>query len=180
MRGLAFSILILAIVFNSLTAVAASEGVDLDFSLPAPQEKAACQYLGLSGTEDFIPYQVDADILVIEIFSMYCPICQREAPKVNQLYEKLKAYQEKSIRLIGIGAGNSSYETQFFKENYKIEFPLFSDDDFKIHKKVGEKGTPFFIALKPGTPEGSRIFFTHSGEIKDIDDFFERLINASE
>ncbi len=161
-------------------SAAGSGALDLTFRLPVPQDKGLQTDLGIPSADSFTLDQVKADILVIEIFSMYCPICQREAPQVNELYRMLRNHTGKSIRLIGIGAGNSEFEVNFFKETYGIEFPLFSDGKFFIHKKVGEKGTPFFIGLKPGNPKGSRVFFTHSGDIKDLDGFFNRLLEASD
>ncbi|WDP93117.1 MAG: TlpA family protein disulfide reductase [Desulfobacter sp.] len=153
---------------------------ELEFTLPAPEGQTHLRYLGLEAGTSFTPDRIKADILIIEIFSMYCPICQREAPKVNTLYERITKIKEKSVRLMGIGAGNSDFETQYFQKTYGIEFPLFSDGKFIIHKKVGEKGTPYFIGLKPNAPKGSRIFFTHSGEIKDLDAFIGRLLKAAE
>ncbi len=165
----------------SLTdAFAGSDGLDLDFTLPAPDQAIHQKYLGVDPGQPFTLDRVKADILVIEIFSMYCPICQREAPKVNTLFQRLEQIQGKSVRLIGIGAGNSAYETEFFRKTYGIEFPLFSDGKFVIHKKIGEKGTPFFIGLKPGNPKSSQVFFTHSGDIKDLNAFVDRLLKAAE
>ena len=156
------------------------EPLDLAFSLPVPEDAAHRTYLGLDKEGTFTLDQVDADILVIEIFSMYCPICQREAPKVNDLYSKLEANDKKRIRLIGIGAGNSEFEVKFFKENYDIEFPLFSDGNFSIHKKIGEKGTPFFIVMAPDRAEADRVLFTHTGEITDLAAFYDDIIHIGQ
>ena len=171
------ALFMLATVFflTSSVAMAGQAGVNLDFTLPVPEDPKAAAYLGLDHSGSFTLDQVRADILIVEIFSMYCPICQREAPRVNALFEKLEAVKGKKIRLLGIGAGNSAFEVDFFKETYAIPFPLFSDGDFFIHKKIGERGTPFFIAITPGVPKDSRIFFTHSGDMGDLDSFFERL-----
>ena len=152
--------------------------LDLNFTLAPPQTDAHRQYLGLAGTDRFTLDQVKADILVIEIFSMYCPFCQREAPRVNELYERLNAMTDTPIRLIGIGAGNSDFETNYFKTTYKVEFPLFSDNDFLIHKKIGEKGTPFFIVIDPDAPDDKRILFTRQGAFEDLDAFVDQLRNA--
>ena len=171
-----------------LAAVPAMAGTavpDMNFSLPAPNTQAHRAYLGLGQENRFTLAQVKADILIVEIFSMYCPICQREAQKVNQLYDRIQSGQflektGRTVRLVGIGAGNSDYEVEFFKETYGIEFPLFSDGDFAIHKKVNEKGTPYFIGIRPGQAGSARVFFTHSGEIKDLDRFLSRLIKAAD
>ena len=177
LAGLALSV---ALIFSGSSVFGGAPLLNLDFSLPVPQDAHARSYLGLNNEKTFTLDRVKADILIIEIFSMYCPICQREAPKVNELFSKLNSLPGKTIKLIGIGAGNSDFETRFFKETYTIKFPLFSDGDFVIHKKVGEKGTPFFIGIKPEASPEHRIFFTHSGEIKDLDDFMAQLIKAYE
>src|SRR5512140_2507078 len=74
------------------------------FSLPIPQDSQEKVYLGLSGDGQFKIAQLKARVVIIEIFSMYCPYCQKEAPRVNELYqaiEDLPALKGK-IKLIGI------------------------------------------------------------------------------
>ena len=116
---------------------------------------------------------------------MYCPICQREAADVNKLYDLIQNNPKlkNQVKLIGIGAGNSAYEVEFFKDNYKIQFPLFSDGKFVIHKRIGEVGTPHFIGLtlsqKKGKDKELEIFYSQSGEISDPAQFLETLIKAS-
>ncbi len=63
----------------------------LDFSLSAPERDVHRQYLGLENGEPFVLGQIKADIIIIEIFSMYCPICQREAANVNTLFSLIQA-----------------------------------------------------------------------------------------
>lgn len=189
--------LVCSFIFFSAPAIGLCDAIKADkslikFLLPVPEREEQRNYLGISPGKSFELNQVKSDILIVEIFSMYCPICQREAANVNNLYELI---QERSgpglkILLIGIGAGNSAYEVNFFKENYSIKFPLFSDGDFTIHKKIGEKGTPYFMGFIPGTRtldktkadsnnNGLVPFFTHEGEIKDIEKFLDELIKAS-
>ena len=155
--------------------------MNLNFSLPAPKDAFQRSYLGLDTLDPFLLNQIQAKILIIEIFSMYCPICQREAADVNKLFELIQKNPKLNnlVRLIGIGAGNSAYEVNFFKENYQIEFPLFSDTKFVIHKKIGEVGTPYFIGLKLDKTQGLEIFYSQSGEITDPDKFLEMLVKAS-
>ncbi len=170
-------------VFFLLTCPAwcASSTINLDFFLPAPEKEIHQHYLGLEKGEMFSIEQIQAQVIIVEIYSMYCPICQREAGNVNRLYKYIQnndRYRDK-VKLIGIGAGNSDFEVTFFKKNYNIEFPLFSDRDFVIHKKVGEPGTPFFIGLKRNKDGKLEIFFTQSGKIKNPETFPEELLKDS-
>ncbi|HCY86645.1 MAG TPA: redoxin [Desulfobacteraceae bacterium] len=186
-RIIVLFVLAICVVFTGPKAGRAADTaapLNLDFRLPVPEDAGQRSYLGfkpgLKFGDTFTLDKVKADILVIEIFSMYCPICQREAPKINELFEAIRAAGSPNIRLMGIGAGNSAYEVQVFKDSYGIAFPLFSDGSFKIHKKIGERGTPFFIALNQNAPQGHRVFFTHSGDIGDPDLFFKKILDAWE
>jgi thiol-disulfide isomerase/thioredoxin len=101
-----------------------------DFKLPAPKNSADKNYLGVSGTFFSGPFtipQIKARVVIVQVFSMYCPYCQKDAPHVNSLYNRIEndpALKGK-IKLLGIGAGNSDYEVGVFKNKYNVPFPLF-------------------------------------------------------
>ena len=153
-----------------------------DFSLTSPRENAAKAYLGLSGSGSFSIPQVKARTVVIEIFSMYCPYCQKEAPEVNRLYEKIEADPalKGKIKLIGIGVGNSAFEVATFQKKYKVPFPLFPDADFAVHKLLGEVRTPYFIGLAI-QPDGShRVFHSRLGAFESVEKFLDEIVRASD
>ena len=136
----------------------------MNFTLPVPENQTYRSYLGLTGQGSFYPWQIEADVVIIEIFSMYCPICQREAANVNTLFDLIRNRPEmrKRIKLIGIGAGNTAFEVNFFKENYSIEFPLFSDGDFTIHKQIGEVRTPHFFGFTISKNKKIKVLFVNN------------------
>jgi thiol-disulfide isomerase/thioredoxin len=74
-----------------------------DFKLPIPEHSADREYLGLTTSGPFTIAQIKAQVVIIEILSMYCPYCQREAPEVNRLYEIIEnnADLKSRIKLIG-------------------------------------------------------------------------------
>lgn len=155
-----------------------------DFSLPMPKEKSDKRYLDISGTffsSSFKIPQIKANVVIIEIFSMYCPYCQAEAPNVNSLYQKIEnnpALKGK-IKLVGIGVGNSEYEVGVFKKKYNIPFALFPDGNFKIHKLMGEVRTPYFIGVKIN-PDGShQVFYSKLGAFAGVDQFLNEIVALS-
>lgn len=153
----------------------------LDFNLPVPEDQAQKQYLGLLEGDHFSIGQVKAKIVIIEIFSMYCPVCQREAVNVNHLFQLIQnnASLKEHVKMLGIGAGNSSFEVDFFKKKYDIKFPLFSDTDFSLHKKIGEVRTPHFFGVTLEEDHTFKVFYSKSGDVSDPDTFLKTLLQQS-
>jgi len=149
--------------------------------LPAPQTPAAKGYLGLTNGGSFAVSQIKAEVLIIEIFNMYCSNCQREAPRVNELYRLINKDQKlkERIKMIGIGAGNTPLEAEVFRKNYQVPFPLFPDDDYAIHKSVGEPRTPFFICVKRNADGSRKIFHTNRGGFPDAAQFLKQVATLS-
>jgi len=132
-------IMLLLAVASSLTAASSPSvvgGTLPDIKLPIPKDSVEKNYLdlGFFGFGTFKIPEIKAKLVIIEIFSMYCPYCQREAPNVNQLYAKIddNPSLKGQIKIIGIGAGNTSYEVGTFKKKYNVPFPLFADGDYVI------------------------------------------------
>ena len=149
----------------------------VDIRLDAPESPDQRTYLGLSEDGRFDPTTITGQLLVIEIFSMYCPHCQREAPAVNSLYQAIQASEtlRGRVKMIGIGVGNSAYEVDHFRKHYRIAFPLFPDEDFIIHKSVGEVRTPFFIVVSIGPNDKGRVLWTGAGSMDKLETFISRL-----
>ncbi len=152
------------------------------FSMTAPESSAHRNYLGLPAeASQFTLADVDAPAVLIQIFSMYCPICQREAPEVNELYSALQRKDlADTIKILGLGAGNSDLEVQVFQERYDVPFPLISDPDYVLHKAFGGVGTPYFVLAQPsGLAEGGHMVrLSHLGAFDSMEEFLEALLTA--
>ena len=150
-------------------------------NLPIPKTPAEKSYLGLSGDGLFKIPQIKSKVVIVEIFSMYCPYCQKDAPKINELYQAIENNNDlkNKIKLIGIGAGNSSYEVEIFKKIYTVPFPLFSDKDFILHKTLGEVRTPYFIAIKINDDGTHQIVHAQLGGFQGAGPFLELILKAS-
>jgi len=152
------------------------------FELPIPKEEETKTYLGISGQGNFKISQIKTPILLIEVFSMYCPHCQKEAPKVNELYKNIQERIDlkEKIKIIGIGATNSAYEVSQFKKKYEVPFPLFPDKDISITKKLGASSTPTFIAVKLLEEGGNEVFYFKSGSLGEVPQFLTKILELSE
>lgn len=188
MRQLVRAALILALVVIAWTGQAAQhptgpQAGDIlpNFSLSDPGNAAQRAYLGILANDPFSLDQISSEVVIIEVFSMYCPICQKEAPKVNRLFQEIEANPSAKgrIKVIGIGVGNSAYEVQYYAKNYEVPFPLFADSDFSIHQKLGQVRTPYFIVLKRDENGAQRVLYSQLGEFDQPASFLEKIMSLA-
>ncbi|MBU0945143.1 MAG: TlpA family protein disulfide reductase [Proteobacteria bacterium] len=181
---LALIISILSFFFPAPSNAETSSDVEVlpEITLTVPDNKGYIQYLGLKGEPgtSFSLNDIDADILLIELFSMYCPYCQNVAPTVNELYEKIEQTKRPDLKLviIGIGANNTDLEVDIFRQGFDIAFPLFSDSDMSIYNTLAGAGTPGFIGCRKDG-EKSVIFFRESGGFTDHSQFLADLLHRA-
>jgi thiol-disulfide isomerase/thioredoxin len=149
--------------------------------LPMPGSAGEKTYLGLTGSGDFKIATIKTQVLIIEIFSFYCPHCQLMASQVNELYQKIQANPDirDKIKIIGIGVNNSDYEVDSFREKYGVAFPLFPDRSTDISIELGARGTPTFIGLNVTDTASPRPFFFGEGGFQDAGEFLNEIIRLS-
>ncbi len=120
---------------------------------------------------------IKSDVLIIEIFSMYCPFCQKDAPAANALHELVaRRGLSDRIKMIGVGAGNSDAEVEVFRKKFAGTFPLFSDPSFVVHAAAGNVGTPFFYVLRGKKDGGYEVVYTHLGLLPSPEDFLATVV----
>ncbi len=146
-------------------------------TLPMPEKDSDKAYLGLSGKGSFALADVKAAVVIVEIMSMYCPYCQKEAPLVNELFgliERDPSLKEK-VKIIGIGAGNTPFEVSVFRNQYSVPFPIIEDPAFTVHKQIGEVRTPYFFVLHMNADRTNRILYSRVGSIEDPARFLDLI-----
>ncbi|MGA9477128.1 MAG: TlpA disulfide reductase family protein [Desulfobacterales bacterium] len=153
-----------------------------DIKLPVPKDGRLQEYLGVSGAGLFSVNQIKADIVIIKLFSVYCPLCHKDAPKMNQLYAKIESSAELKgrLKLIAIGAGNSIQQVAQFKEEYGLKFPVFADGDGSIHRQLGSVKFPYYMGVKLDGGHTARIFYARLGQIQDTDTVLQSILRTSE
>ncbi|MHC1713297.1 MAG: peroxiredoxin family protein [Solidesulfovibrio sp.] len=152
-----------------------------DVTLSGALTPSQTAYLGLPS--DKLPAPISAiqtEALIVEVFSMYCPYCQKEAPTVNALFEliQLRGLSQR-VKIIGIGAGNSDAEVEVFRKKYAVPFPLFSDASFAVHKRLGEVGTPFFYVLVKNADGSFKVLEANLGCMTSPQEFLAEVIQKA-
>jgi peroxiredoxin len=149
-------------------------------SLPIPKNPGEKNYLGLTGEGFFRINQIKANAVLIKVFNLYCPVCQATAVVMGELYNQIEDNPQlkNKIKLIGIGVGNNLLEVEVFKEGHHLPFPVFPDENFKIHQTLGEVRTPFFIAVKMNGDGSADIVHTHPGGLTDAKAFLDLMVEA--
>lgn len=157
-------------------------GVSLpDFKLSVPHRYEERSYLGTKADGHFKIPELKAQLVIVEVFSMYCPYCQKEAPAVNQLFEEIdrRPGLKNKVKLLGIGAGNTPFEVNAFRNLYHIAFPLFSDTDFALHKALGEVKTPYFLVVKLNPNKSNKVIYSKVGSFGDPVQFLDDVLQKA-
>lgn len=148
---------------------------------PVPTNVSERDYLGLSAKKAFALQEIQAQIVLVELFSMYCPICQAEAPLVNELFDLIESGADSrgKVKLIGIGTGNTPFEVDVFKKKYGVKFPMVADDTMAVRKALSEEiRTPTFLVLKVGADKRISVAGVHVGKIKDAKTFLKAVLTS--
>ncbi len=152
-------------------------------TLKVPQDTHQRTYLGISPeAEVFRLADIPARIVIVELFSMYCPHCQKHAPRVNELYTLIKARDElrDTVRVIGIGVGNSPYEVEIFRRKYTVAFPLFDDKDYHVYNTFKGIVTPYFLGIVRNATGERALFYARPGGFTDAREFLDLMLDLAQ
>ena len=121
-----------------------------DIAFKGPLSTQEAKDLGMGAADKTIRFsQLKAEAVILVIFSMYCPFCQKEGPELDKLHKLIaqRGLADK-VKMVGLGAGNSAFEVNVYREKFGLTFPLVPDQDFEAYKALGQVGTPYYYVLK--------------------------------
>ena len=120
-----------------------------ELSLSSPTSTEDRAYLQLPA-RSFVPSQIKADLLLIELLNVHCPHCQMQAPAYNQLFELIEENPETrgKIKILAFAVGNLEKEVDIFRQAYQVPFPILADPDFSVWRAVGGSATPLAIYVR--------------------------------
>lgn len=143
------------------------------FELNAPGSSSEQKYLGLKDCEPFSWSQISAEVIIIEIFSIYCPHCRKQGPVLNKIYKFIQEDSElkDNIKMIGIAAGGDQKKVDRWKTTLHVPFPLYPDQETAIWQKLGKPGVPCTLIVE----NSGKIMAIHYGATEDTEDFFRQI-----
>ena len=148
-------------------AISAGETLP-EFRLCRPDSAGVQKYLGLKTPNSFSLSQIPAKIILLEVFLLYCPVCQKQVPITNKLYTLFQQDPDlrNDVKVVGIAVQADPSKIGPYKEYLAPIFPIFPDPNLDIHKKLGEPKVPFFVV----TTNSGKVLSTHLGLIENIDE----------
>jgi peroxiredoxin len=151
---------------------------DITFAGPITAKEANDLGAG-GGGKAFSLNQTKAQAIILVVYSMYCPFCQKEAPELNAMHALIASRKlSGKLKLVGLGAGNSPFEVNVFREKFSTPFALIPDQDFKAYKQLGQVGTPFYYVLKR-QGDGFVIVDTQLGCVASAEAFLNSIIEKT-
>ena len=134
-------------------------------------------YLGLPDSGSFSLEEVAADVIIVEFLNKYCMSCQRQVPIFNRVYEAIEEDPELAprVKMLGIGVGNSSLQTEMFREEREILFPILADPEFAAYEAIKEPKTPFTVLVRGDDERGFLVMSAHLGLIHSDTEFLQEV-----
>ena len=119
-------------------------------TLPGPKDAGDRAYLGLGTSTGFALNEVSADVILVELLSVYCYSCQKQAPIYNKVYDLIESDPgaKGRIKILGIAVGSTDLEIDEFRQEYKVAFPIIPDPEFEIYHELGGTRTPYSMFVR--------------------------------
>lgn len=139
------------------------------------------QYFGLADEAKPILKNVNADLIIVEFLNVYCPSCQTQAIILNQLHSEIQKNPNlmPKVKIMGIGVGNGKKETEQFRKERKIAFPILPDPKFEAYEKLGiSRRTPYTVMLKRAKSGNLVQVDSHAGVIKSYESYLDKIKTA--
>lgn len=124
-----------------------------EFILQAPSDLEQRNFLGIRGPT-FTPSLIDAEVVLVELLDVHCPLCCIRVPLYNQLYAMLTAKQQSQerIKLLGIAVGNSREEVDDFITRQQVTYPVVADPLSAAADATKADTIPFTIVVRQSAP----------------------------
>ncbi len=169
------------VVMLLVPAIAMAGPLFPDSTVEADFSNGHTKYLGLDeGTTSFRFSDVKTEYILINVFSIYCAPCQRDAGDFNEMYDKIADMGfDGRIKFIGLAAGNNVREMEYWRKKYTVPFPLIPDGDYVLHEALGNVSTPFYVLVRVDGPDKLTMVYAQEGAFEDKEEFLATILTHS-
>ena len=172
---LTISLLLLVVLLEPARTEPVPDGApfpDLILQLQAQE----AEYLGAPGKGEVQLSAIAARGVIINVYSLYCPPCHREAERLNTLY-RIMLERDIPVKIIGLAAGNGAGEVESYRSKHEVPFPLIEDPEYAMHEATGSLPVPSFyvVSLQGGVPT---VALSMLGEVTDEEEFLAKALKA--
>jgi len=168
---------LIALAMPALSAQLPQKGdvlPSLRFSSPVLPEDQ--KYLAVTG-DTFAVNDVNCQLLLVEIISVYCPACYQQAPLFNKLFARIEnGTLRNKVKMLAVAAGGTVMEVKYLREDGQYAYPIVQDQVFAIHRLLGEPRTPFTMLVD----KKGHVLYSHLGIVEDTDAFYDSLKQLAE
>jgi peroxiredoxin len=129
-------------------------------------------YLGIHKEGPFALGDIEAELILLEIAGVYCPVCHNQAPRLNQLFARIQKNKQlsSSVKFMVLATG-TPMEIEHLRVKFNSPFPILNDPGFVLHKSMGEPKTPYTMLVR----KDGKVTYAHLGAIEDMDAFLQRI-----
>lgn len=168
--AIAFLVLTLAPGHARCADIPTQGGVLPDMTFQAPPVDRDRTALGLGDAPTFRLADLPARVWVVEVIGVYCQFCHEQLPGMNKLAKRVqKAGLAGKVRMLALAAGGTPAEVENLQQSAGgYAFPMVPDDNYPLHKALGEPKTPFTLVIGPD----GKVAYAHLGVVQDFDRLF--------
>ncbi|MGJ8649637.1 MAG: peroxiredoxin family protein [Opitutaceae bacterium] len=156
--------------------------IAMSLQLPAPSSKQGKIALGLAADKTHFQLgELEADLLVVMVFDMYCHVCHQSSENMQAVADRLQNDPNiKSVCILGLGRGDTDFEVQTFVKKLELEFTCVADRDKSVTDALGVRFTPsgFLFCRKTGE---YRLLSSFSGYLSKpkVEEFLAPVLSAN-
>ncbi len=89
--------------------------------------------------------ELDAEVIVLNFFASWCPVCRKEIPHIEQ--EIWQPMKDKKVMVIGVNYKEKKEVADKARKETGMTYPVALDEDGKIFKKFARGGVTRNIVL---------------------------------
>ena len=148
-------------------------------SFDLSSNKKAQEYLGLRRAKEIEIQEINADLVIVEVLSVYCVSCMSQTAYDKELYAMIEENKSTAgkVKMIGIAVGNNLREVSRFVDEFEVPYPVFTDFKFLKYDQIGQVRTPFKIFLLKESDQKYYVIRTEVGLREDVKKTFGTIVS---